>query len=253
MSKTAKNFKILALILLTSTLLIMTASTASVKAATSPTLYVYNSQGGNIDANGTQLTVSTVVTYASGDTINFTPVAGTGFSFKCWDWIGTATPVTSTATTLTETLTASASCAIQALFIPTTNASQTVTGSGKATVDMLLPAGGTTSPTSGSSTNSLSSYTNYTIGTASTFTATAQSGYKFLYWIEVSAQGRTDFTTSTISVAPPASTVLLQAFFIPTASTVTINEYSNAAVVALTAALVAIALGTFVYTKKAKK
>jgi hypothetical protein len=252
MNEASRKIKVLALILLISTLVITAAGAISVNAQTQPTLYVYNSQGGNIDANGTQLSPSTVYNYTNGDVLNFTPVPGTGFSFLCWDWIGTATPVTYTTTTLTETLTASESCAIQALFAPSTNASQTVTGSGAATVDMLLPAGGTTSPTSGSSTSALSTYTNYTIGTAATFTATAQSGYKFLYWLEVSAQGRTDFTTSTITVAPPASTVLLQAFFVPSASTVTIPEYSSVAIAILAVILVASAVGAFAFARRAK-
>ena len=253
MKKTFKNLGVLALILLTATLLIVTISTTSVKAASSPTLYVYNSQGGNIDANGTQLTVSTVYTYTSGDVIKFTPVPGTGFTFLCWDWISGTTPTTSTATTLTETLTAGVSCAIQAMFIPTTNATQTVTGSGKATVVMLLPAGGTTSPASGSSTTSSTTYTSYTIGQTSTFTATATSGYKFLYWIVVSAQGRTDYTTSTIDLTIPASEIAVQAFFVPTTSTVVINEYSAAAVALLAVALAASALGAYAYKKRAKK
>lgn len=253
MKKTFKNFGVLALILLTSTLLIMTISTTSVNAASSPTLYVYNSQGGNIDANGTQLTVSTVYTYTSGDVINFTPVAGTGFKFLCWDWISGTTPVTSTSTTLTETLTAGVSCAIQAMFVPVTNATQTVTGTGAATVVALLPAGGSTSPASGSSTTSSTTYKNYTIGSAYTFTATASSGYKFLYWIVVSAQGRTDYTTSTLDLTIPASELAVQAFFVPTASTVVINEYSAAVVAFLAIALIASALGAYAYTKRAKK
>ncbi len=115
MKSKTKNLKILALILLTSTLLIIGSGAASVKAATEPTVYVYNSQGGDIAANGTQLTPSTNYNYTDGDTVNFTPVPGTGFAFLCWDWLGTATPVTSTSNTLTETLSASDACAIQAL------------------------------------------------------------------------------------------------------------------------------------------
>ncbi len=63
MKSKTKNLKILSLILLTSTLLIIGSGAASVKAATQPTVYVYNSQGGNIDANGTQLTPSTNYNY----------------------------------------------------------------------------------------------------------------------------------------------------------------------------------------------
>jgi len=252
MNKKTKNMKVLALILLTSALLITTIGTASVNAQTQPTVYVYNSQGGNIDANGTQLTPSTVYDYTNGDTINYTPVPGSGFSFLCWDWIAGSTPVTSTSSTLTETLSGGAACAIQALFVPITNATQTVTGSGAATVVALLPAGGTTSPASGTSTSASSSYTNYTIGTASTFQATASSGFKFLYWLVVSAQGRTDYTDSTLNLTIPANDIAIQAFFVPTSSTVVIPEYSSVAVVILAAVLAMSALGTFLYAKRRK-
>ena len=263
MGKAFKNLTILALILLTSTLVITTLVTSSVKAQTAPNVYYYNSQGGNIDVNGTQVTPSTVVNYVNGDTIVLTPVPGTGFSFLCWDWISGSTPVTSTATTLTETVTSGQACAVQALFYPSTNATQTVTGSGSATVVALSTAGGTTSPASGSSTTTTSSYTD-TIGQASTFAATASTGYKFLYWIVVSAQGRTDYTSSTVNVIIPASEMAIQAFFIPTASTVLapgvtptptpkIAEYSSAIAALLVVALALGALGTYAYTKKARK
>ncbi len=247
--KSTKDFKVLALVLLTSALLIVSTGVASVKAATQPSVYVYNSQGGNIDANGTQLTPSTNYNYTNGDTINYTPVAGSGFAFLCWDWIGSSTPVTSTSNTLTETLSGSSACAIQALFVPVANATQTTTGSGSATVIELLSAGGTTSPSGGSGTGS---YTNYTIGSPATFTATASSGFKFMYWLVVSTQGRSYFTTSTLSLTIPTNTVAAQAFFVPTASNVTIPEYSSAIIAVLAVALVLSAFGTYAYRRRAK-
>ncbi|MGD0070279.1 MAG: hypothetical protein ABSB71_01800 [Candidatus Bathyarchaeia archaeon] len=249
------NIKALALILLTSALLITTIGTASVNAQTQPSVYVYNSQGGNINGNGTKLTPSTVYNYTNGDVISYTATPGTGFSFLCWDWIAGSTPITSTNSTLTETFSGSTACAIQALFVPASNATQTTTGSGAATVVTLLSADGTTSPASGSSTSATSSYTNYTIGTASAFQATASSGFKFLYWLVVSTQGRTDYTSSTLNLTIPASEVAIQAFFVPTSSTVTvptIPEYSSVAVVILAAVLAISALGTFVYAKRRK-
>ncbi len=241
--------KVLSLILLTSILLITSIGAASVKAATQPSVYVYNSQGGNIDANGTQLTPSTNYNYTSGDTVNYTPVAGDGFAFLCWDWIGTATPVTSTSNTLTETLSASDSCAIQALFVPVSNSTQTTTGTGAATVIALLSAGGTTSPSAGSGT---ASYTNYTIGSSASFTATASSGFNFLYWLVVSAQGRSYYTSSTMNLTIPTSDVAVQAFFVPTSSTVTIPEFSAVIVAVLAVALAVSAIGTVAY-KRSKK
>ena len=241
--------KVLSLILLTSMLLVTSIGAASVKAATQPTVYVYNSQGGNIDANGTQLTASTSYNYTSGDTVTYTPVAGTGFAFLCWDWIG-STPVTSTSNSLSETLSASDACAIQALFIPVTNATQTVTGSGSASVTALLSAGGTTSPSAGSGS---AQYTNYTIGSSASFTATASSDFKFSYWLVVSAQGRSYYTTSTLALTIPTSAIAVQAFFVPTSSTVTIPEFSSAVIAVLAIALAISALGTFAYTKRSKK
>ena len=242
--------KVLSLIILTSMLLITTIGAASVKADTQPTVYVYNSQGGDIAANGTKLTPSTNYNYTSGETVTYTPIAGDGFAFLCWDWISGSTPVTSTNNTLTEILSSSDACAIQALFVPISNATQTATGSGSASVTALLSAGGTTSPSGGSGS---AQYTNYTIGSSASFTATASSDFKFLYWLVVSAQGRSYYTTSTVDLTIPTSAIAVQAFFIPTASTVTIPEFSSVVIAVLAIALVISALGTFAYTKKSKQ
>jgi hypothetical protein len=246
LNQTLKNFKIVALILLISTLLVLATNSACVKAQTQPTVYVYNSQGGTISANGTQLIGGTVYNYTNGDTVSYTTTPGSGFAFLCFDWISGSTPTTSTDATLTETLTSN-SCAIQALFVPTANATVTPSGSGAATVVTLISAGGTTSPSSGQS------YTNYTIGTVSNFEATADSGFKFLYWLVVSSLGSTYYTSSALALNIPAGTIALQAFFVPTSSTVVINEYSNAAAVILVAILAIITIGTYAYTRKTKK
>lgn len=258
MSK-ARNLTVATMILLLSAFLVATVVVMTpVKAQSTSTVWVYNSQGGDIDANGTQLTPSTTYNYTTGDVISYTPVPGSGFSFYAWDWISGSTAVTSTSTTLTETLSSSA-CAIQAMFIPTTNATQTVSGSGSATIVGLMSAGGTTSPASGTSTSSpTSSDTGYTIGQTATLTATASSGWKFLYWLVVSAQGRTDYTSSTVSVTVPASEMAIQAFFVPTSSSLAAPgvspspsvtptptpEYSSVIIVAIVAALVAVAAAT---------
>lgn len=244
MKKTSKNIKVLALILLTSALLLTTASTASVKAQTGPTVYVYTSQGGEINANGTKLTGSTIYNYTNGETISYTATPGSGYAFLCWVWSG-ATLTSSTEPTLTETL-SSSSCALQALFVPTTNSTAAPSGSGAAEVVALMSLGGTTSPAAGQS------YTNYTVGTVSNFVATPSTDCKFLYWLVVSSAGSTYYTSSTLALNIPASTIALQAFFVPTSSSVTINEYSNVAVVVLAIVLAVSALGAFTFTKRAK-
>ncbi len=251
--KTSNNFKFLALFLISSIILVTAASTTtSVNAQSQASVYVYNSQGGNVSANGTQLTPATTSDYADGDTVVYTATPGAGFAFLCWNWISSSAPTTSIESTLTETLSASDACAIQALFVPITNATQMPSGSGSATVVMLLPAGGTTSPESGTATESSSSYTNYTIGEASTFTATPSTDFKFLYWLVVSSEGSSYFTDSTISLYVPASEVAMQAFFVPSSSTVVIDEYSNVAIAILAVVLAISAFGVFAFKRRAK-
>lgn len=241
-----KNLKVLALILLASALLIVTMGTASVKSQTQASLYIFNSQGGTISGNGTELKSGTVQTYTSGDTVSFTTTPGSGYAFLCWVWSG-ATETTSISPTVSETINSS-SCSIQALFVPITNATQTPSGSGQATICPLISLGGTTSPAS-----TQSSYTNYTVGQTYTFTAIPDSGSRFLYWLVVSSQGSTYYTTGTLQLTVPASTIAIQAFFVPSSSSVVIPEYSSAALSVLVVVLSISAAGAFTYTRRNKK
>lgn len=134
------------------------------------------------------------------------------------------------------------------MFIPTTNATTTSPATGTSTVQVLSSEGGETIPSAGT-------YTNYTIGTSSTFTASAGSGFKFLYWIVVPATGANVYTTSTLPLNITANTCGLQAMFVPTDSTITvptIPEFSSVALVILAAVLIAVAMGTFAFKRNKK-
>jgi len=215
MSKnTTKNFKVFALILLTSALLLVAViPNVPVKAATTDSVYVYSTIGGSISGNGTALTGGSSPTYANGAVVAFTETPSSGFTFLNWIYInGTTGATTSTASTLSTSIT-QASCAVEAMFLPTTNATQTSSGSGAATIDLYFSAGGTTDPASPKT------YTNYTIGTSSTFSAVPASGFKFLYWV-VATSSVSTYTSSSLTLNIPANTCVIQAFFVPTSSNV---------------------------------
>jgi hypothetical protein len=249
-----KNFKVFTLILLTSMLLLVAViPNVPVKAATTDAVYVYSTIGGTIAGNGTALTGGSSPTYANGAVVAFTETPSSGFQFLNWIYInGTTGATTSTSTKLTTTITQK-TCAIEAMFLPTTNATQTTTGTGTATIDIYFSAGGTTVPASPKT------YTDYTIGTSSTFTAVPSSGFKFLYWV-LATSTVTTYTSAALTLKIPAGTCAMQAFFVPTSSSVTlptptpkINEFSTATTIILVLALVIVAFGTYAYTKKAKK
>ncbi|MGA3291176.1 MAG: hypothetical protein ABSD42_13165 [Candidatus Bathyarchaeia archaeon] len=255
-----KNFKVLALILLTSTLLIgaISPSISTVKAATTDSLYVYTTTGGVISANGTALKGGSSPTYNNGTVLTFTETPSADFQFLSWIYVSSAGPVTSTATSFSQTI-STAACAIEAMFLPTTNATQTVSGSGTASIYLYFSAGGTTVPSSTPTSSGPATYTNYTVGKVSDFNAVASSGFKFLYWMVATSTVST-YTTSTLAYNVSATTCALQAFFIPTSSTVTlptptpkINEDSSATAIILAVILASIAFATYTYTKKAKK
>ena len=262
MSKnTAKNFKVLALILLTSALLITAISTEvpMAKAATSDSVYVYTTLGGTITANGATVTGGSSPTYDNGTVVSFTAVpSAADFTFLGWVYINGAA-ASSTVNPLSFTISAK-SCAVEAMFQPTTNATQTSTGSGQATIALYFSAGGTTVPASGTGTGTSGTYTNYTVGTSSTFTAVPASDFKFLYWMIATSTVST-YTSTALTLKVPENTCVMQAFFVPTSSTVTlsptptpkVDEFSSAIALVTALALVAVAFGTYTYTKKAKK
>jgi hypothetical protein len=252
MNHSKNNFKVLALILLTSALLIaaVNPNITTVKAQTTDSLYVYSTIGGTISANGTALTGGSSPTYANGTVLSFTATPSSGFEFLSWISVSAAGAATSTVSTFSYTI-SETSCAIEAMFYPTTNATQTSSGSGSASVTLYFSAGGTTIPASPAT------YTNYTVGTVSDFAAVPSSGFQFLYWI-VATSSISAFTTSTLAFNVTSSTCALQAFFIPTSSTVTlptptpkVNEFSSAITIFLALALISTAFGTYAFTKKA--
>ncbi len=254
-----KNFKVLALILLTSALLISAINTQVplAKAATTDSVYVYSTIGGSVSANGTAAAGGSSLSYANGDVVTFSQTASAGFNFLGWIYVTPSGAVTSAASTVTETISASG-CAIEAIFIPTTNAVQSSSGSGTATIALYFTVGGTTVPSSLTSTPPIT-YTNYTIGESATFTAVPASGFNFLFWMVVTSTSST-YTSSTLTLNIPQNTCAMEAIFVPTSSTLTlptptptINEFSTATTLAMVIAIVAVAFGTYTYTKKAKK
>ena len=257
MKKTSiKNLKVLAMILLTSTLLILTAgaSVPNVKAQTTTTLFLYTTLGSSsVTANGTALTPGAENTMTAGDTYSFTATASTGWKFVCWDYAAASGAVGSAMNPYPIVI--SAACSLEAVFIPTTNTTITPSGSGSATITLFDSAGGTTSPTGSTSGASVSA----TIGHSSTMTETPGSSYTFLCWVTQCSSGNNYYTSSTLSYTPQTTGVAIEPLWVVTSSGVTlptpaptIDEFSSLMVVVLAAALVATAFGTYAYTKRAK-
>ena len=125
MSKT-KNLKVIAMILLTTTLLILAASASipNVKAATTQTLVLYTTLGmSSVDANGTAMTPgSTGNSLTSGDTYTFTATASSGFQFIGWAYADVNGAVGSTSASFSKVI--ANECSLEAIFIPTTNTTQ---------------------------------------------------------------------------------------------------------------------------------
>ena len=263
-----KKLKVLAMILLTSTLLILTSAVSipSVKAATTTTLVVYNTLGGAstgaVKANGTAMVqTSAGNSLITGDTYQFTATPASGYKFIGWAYADATGPSGTTSATFTKVI--SAACSLEAIFVPTTNVTATTSGSGASTLVLFGSAGGTTTPAVPSA-DLFSGYSvSATIGTPTTITETPGTGYTFLCWIVQCSQNNV-YTSSTLNYTPTSSGAAIQALFAPTSSgitvsaitatpTPTINEFSTATTLAMVIALVAVAFGTYTYTKKAKK
>lgn len=259
-----KKLKVIAMILLTSTLLILAASAvnvSTVKAATTETLIVYTTLGGAssgaVKANGTAMTMgSTGNTLTSGDTYSFTATAASGFEFIGWVYADATGPSGTTSATFTKVI--SATCSLEAVFIPTTNTTAATSGSGAAALSLFTTAGGETTP-AGSLTGATVSAT---IGTATTLTETSGSGYTFLCWV-VQCSSNNYYTSPTLKYTPTSSGAAVEAIWVPTSSGITlpsaatptpkVPEYSAAIVALIAVALVAVAVGTVAYSKKARK
>ncbi len=251
MSNTNKKIKISALILLASALLIATLG-AGVNAQTQGSVFVYSSDGGTITADSTTVNGGTTQSYNVGTTVNFNAVAGTGFTFIAWETVTASGANTTTDNPIALNIT-SGTCAIQAIFTSSTNNTATATTTGATSVSMFGSAGGTTSPTG--SITAPTTYNNYTIGTVSDFQANPSSDFKFLCWVTATADGGNTYTTSTLSLNMTGVTAV-QAFFVPTSSTITvptIPEYSTVSIVIVAAILVSVAFGTFAIVRKNKK
>lgn len=234
-----------------STLLIV-ALNAGVYAQTQGSVFVYTSVGGTITANGTAVTGGSTQSYNVGTTVNFNAVTGTGFKFIGWETVTASGANTTTVNPLALNIT-SGTCAIQAIFISSTNTTATATTTGATSVSVFGSVGGTTSP-SGAIT-APSTYSNYTIGTVSNFQATAGDGFKFLCWVTATAAGGNTYTTNPLPLNITDVTGI-QAMFVPTSSTITvptIPEYSSASIIIIAAILVAAIFGTFAIVRKNKK
>jgi hypothetical protein len=262
-----KKLKVIAMILLTSTLLILAASAVSipnVKAATTTTLVVYTTLGGAstgaVKANGTPMVMgSSGNALTTGASYTFTATAASGYQFIGWAYADATGPSGTTSASYTKVI--SAPCSLEAIFIPTTNTTATTSGSGAATLSLFATAGGTTSPLGTPFTGSAISAT---IGTAKTITQTPGTGYTFLCWV-VQCSSNNYYTSSTLSYTPTSSGAAIEALWIPTSSGIVLPSTSPtptptkvdevgpamAAIVAI--ALVATAFGTYAITKKRQK
>lgn len=251
-----KNHKLFALILLTSALLLtIGANIAFVKAQTQDSVLTFTTLGGTIAANGSTLTGGTTK-YNDASTISFSATASTGFQFLCWEYADASGATTSTTNALSYTI--KGDIAIEAIFIPTTHTTPTITGSGSASVELFSSIGGTTSPAGSASGTPI---TGYIIGATSTFTQTPGDGFKFLCWISQNTAGVATLSEdSPFSLNITDANVALQALWIPTSSSVTIPhtspspsatvpEFSSATVAILAAALVVVAVGAYAFKK----
>jgi hypothetical protein len=229
-------FSSIALVLIISALLVAAANVATTKAQTTASVDILPSVGGTTSPNGTQ-------TGTVGQTMTVTATPGMGFMFLAWIVANSGGATTSTSTTLSVNVTSSG-CAVQAMFLPMTNYTGTGSGTGSSTFDVLTSVGGATTPNSTSTVN---------IGQSVMLTATPGNGFKCIGWVVATAAGATDFTTPTVNYNVTSSGCAWQALFVPTDSAVTIPEYSNVGVAVLAIALVAVAAGTFVATRRIRK
>jgi len=173
--KAKKNFKIFALTLLTSLLLLSISPVMfSVKAQTQATVTILDSIGGTTDPT------ADTHTYNDGTAVTLTGTP-TAITFSFTNWIITSSEGSSVVATnpYTLTVTGGVTYTIQATFTPT----QAPPGGGAlpanmataAIVVVLAAAGGTTNPPPG--TYALAEATNLNL------TATPDSGWQFSHWV----------------------------------------------------------------------
>ena len=252
-----KKLKILALILLTSTLLILTSgvSIPSAKAATTTTLFLYTTLGtSSVTENGTAMKEGASTTLNSGNTYQFTATASTGWKFLCFVYADKNGPVGSTNNPYSKVI--SNACSLEAVFTPTTNTTGTSSTTGSSALTLFATAGGTTTPAVPSTDISSGLTITGTIGHTTTITETPGSGYTFLCWLVQCSLTNNIYTSATLLYTPITSGAAIEAIWVPTGSGITvpvINEFSNIALVILAVALAVSALGAYAYTRRAKK
>jgi len=253
-----KKAKVLAMILLTSTLLILavSANVPNVKAATT-NLVLYTTLGmGTVSANGTALTAGSAGNpLTSGDTYTFTQTASSGFQFIGWAYADASGPTGTNTASYSKVI--SQACSLEALYVPSTNTTATPSGSGASTITLFATAGGETSP---KGTPFTGASVSGVIGHSTTITQTPGDGYTFLCWV-VQCSSNNYYTSSTLNYTPTESGAALEALWIPTGSGITlpstgptptptkVDEFSTVMGAVLAVALVAAALGTFAYKK----
>ncbi len=256
-----KKLKVLAMILLTSTILILAASAnvPPAKAETTSAMFLYTTLGtSSVTANATTMTLGGSTNLNNGDTYQFQATATSGWKFLCFVYADKNGPVTSTDNPYSHSI--SQACSLEAVFLPTTNTTATTSGSGAASFTIFATSGGETVP-AGDTTGK--TVTGYTIGHSATFTQTPGSDFKFLCWV-TQCSSNNYYDTSTLNYTPTESGTALEAIWIPTSSSITlpstsatptptIPEFSAAAVALVALILVAGAFGTYAYTKKNRK
>ncbi len=237
----SKKIKFLTIVLVLSALMLI-ATNFNVKAQTTATVAVLSSVGGTTSPAG-----GTSNSYTVGQNQSFTATPSSGWQFFYWIVTTAAGANTYTTSSLSWNVTGAGS--VQAMFLPTTNATQTPSGSGTSSFLVELSADGSTTPAAGTQ--------NYTIGSTATFTATPGTGFKFVCWVVAPSTGGVVYTDSTLNYNVTNSGCAIQAMFVPTSSSVTlpsiVPEFSSAAIAILAIALVAVAFGTVVVTRKLKK
>jgi hypothetical protein len=249
------NYKIKILILTLLASALLAATNLNVQAQGTTTVAILASNGGTTDPAG-----GTNPTYTIGQTATFTATPSSGWQFFYWIVTTAAGSTTYTTNPLSWNVTGAGSA--QAMFLPTTNATVAPSAAGTTSLYFLTSAGGDISSggptTAGAKLTSagLSGKTqDLTIGTTYNYSATPGSGFTFVAWVLAPSSGGVVFTSNPL-LYNASQSCAIQALFIPNSSTVTlptiINEYSSAATVGLTVALLAVAFGAFAIRRKPK-
>jgi hypothetical protein len=265
--KATKNFRVFALILLTSALLLLSIAPniASVKAQAQATVVVTSVPGGTTDPSGTN-------TYADGTGVVLTATANDGFLFQAWDIETSAggnfvtdNPYTLNVSASVGTYTVNAVFA-EIQFITPANPST----ANNAVIVVVAGVGGTVSPAPGT----------YAVANAATLqlTATPNSGWLFHNWIisgTATNTGHGGYPENLNPIDNPYTvghgygyTFYYQPYFVPVGSSVTSPTPTTSPVsttmglstdawiivaLAVILVIVIIAFGVFAATRRSKK